>query len=57
MDFEFCALLACSIFGWTVAEVFDLTFPQFASVLGTGKDDSGDEDPEKKMTFPSQMGQ
>ena len=35
MDFEFCALLACSIFGWTVAEVFDLTFPQFSSVVAS----------------------
>lgn len=30
---------------------------KLVSVLCTGKDESGDEDIEKKMTFPSQMGQ
>lgn len=36
-------------------EIGDLV--KLVSVLCTGKDESGDEDIEKKMTFPSQMGQ
>ena len=33
IDFEFVALCICAVFGWTLPDVFALTWPQFFKVI------------------------